>query len=227
MKRLFLSLALGLFMLLGTIGSLPEAKAGPAYQFELTTAAITGPVTLVPEQTVLVTATGFAPNERAAIYFQPAGTAAPGNRRTAVNETANVNGQLAITVTIPSGSPQGSVTMRAINAAGTVSSTYAATLNPLVKLSAARGAAGTRINVQGLSFATSEAFTVTFTNVATGTVGQDCIGSGHTVSRTLQSGSSTNSIGGFSFEATIPSVAAGTYQVVAVGTTSAVCTTGS
>jgi hypothetical protein len=222
MRKVLISFALSLFMLAGVIGTLPEAKAVPARDFVVTTAVITAPVTVQPTQQYVITATGFQANERAELYFQKVGEAAPGIKLTPPNTTADGTGQLVFTATIPDRFPQGAAWIRAKNVSGSLNQTATTTLNPYLKLDTASGAIGSPLSGRGLSFAASEVYTVTFTDDATGAASADCVGGGATEQETLQVATTTN-IGSFVFNSSVPDVPPGTYKVVAVGAISQIC----
>jgi len=96
-----------------------------------------------------------------------------------------------------------------------------ATLNPVLLVSSGQGSAGAAIRVQGFGFDAVESYTVTFTS-AYSTSQATCITPGAVVSTTLVTGT-TSTVGSFNSNATIPSVADGTYYLAGVGQSSAVC----
>jgi hypothetical protein len=225
-KKLLFTMLVALALVSGALVSLPGVtQAQPAYDFEVTSPAITGPVTIQPFQAFVVTATGFSPGESGEIYLQRSGQAAPGTRLTAANATANGSGALTHTVTLPSNIPYGSVYLRARNAQLSVNAIYTATVNPAIVLSISSGAPGSAVTIRGFGFAASEAYTVTFVSEVDDTrITAGCVATTTTVTEVLKVGSTTSATGGFSFNTTVPSVDPDTYKIVAVGHTSAVCT---
>lgn len=187
-------------------------EAAPLTDFTVTAPAVTGTVNISPRTTYLFTATGFAPS--ASITFK-IGT------RTMGTGVANGSGTLARSLEVPLvNSTFGAKTITA-EATNGDSATYAASIVPVISLSVVQGSAGASIKIGGDGFSAGEVVTVTFASAAsiTSTL---CVQSGSAVSTTLGTPTS-NSGGSITLDATVPAVAAGSYSVVAIGTSSSTC----
>ncbi|MCP4709974.1 MAG: hypothetical protein GY869_15225 [Planctomycetes bacterium] len=187
--------------------------ARPVQQFEVTTAEVTGPVTLLPQATYLFTATGFDASE--IVNIKMAGVRIANGR-------ANGSGVFTANAKIPTGVVQGLVTVEAVDRLNQQIQSYDAILNPAISLSSASGEKGSPLEVDGFAFGASE--TVTFTFVTTADSGAaDCIGAGSPVSTTLGAIRSRLNGNVSLLNISVPSVPPGTYHVVAIGSDSRVC----
>ena len=215
LQKLIVTITIAVLLAAGAYATLPagDVSAKPEADFTVTAPEITGTTTLYPSQNYVLTATGYGAGELVELLIN-------GTRLS--RGAANGSGQYTATVKIPNTIPYTTnVTMKSRGATG-VEATYTAAIKPGLVLSVVRGAAGNSFPVQGFSFGRGETYTVTFVS-AYDLEDSDCIDDEAVVSTTLKTGTTTQ-IGSFSFVATVPSVPAGTYYVVAVGSSSAVCT---
>jgi hypothetical protein len=211
-KKLLTTLILALGMITGALWMLPEVQAQPAQQFEVTAAAITGPVTIKPIETHVFTASGFAAGETVEIQL---------NNVRMARGPANGSGVFTSSIQIPRSILFGNVTVKAKNDNNSANSSYTASLKPALVTSAASGTAGAPLNVSGYGFSNGEVYTVTFTNQVD-TLQATCVATTATVTASLGGGTVTK-VGSFSLDSTVPSVPPGTYYVVAHGSGSVTC----
>jgi hypothetical protein len=210
MKKLVVSVLIAVFLLAGALGLLPRNSQA---QFEVTTIVLSASsATVLPAQSYVLTATGFAAAEQVEFLINDI-------RLGRVN--ASGAGVATSTVRVPTDLPKGTVTFKAKNADGSSIDTQTATLNPGLVVSAASGSAGSEVRVQGFAFSVQETYALTFTNEYSAT-SPTCVETGSTVSSTLESGTASK-IGSFNETVEIPAVAAGTYYIVGRGATSGVC----
>lgn len=202
MKKLFVTLLLPFVFAAVVWLGFPEYRA--LASFTIATPTITGTTTILPLQTYVLTATGFAPKDKLVLGFHNSviGTG-----------IAGAQGGLTFTARIPGNVVFGHYTMTVRNQAN-VSATYPITLAPGLGASVAYGYPGSLIRLEGLGFTAMETVTLVLNNSG------DCLTPVHTFGTTRASPT-----GSFGLNVTLPLTATAgvTYSLASSGITSTVC----
>ena len=186
------------------IGQSSKTSAGSKYIFYPPTLAL-APLSGSTTTTLTATAYGFQGNENASLYWNT-------NKKPLATGTADINGRIAFTFTVPAKSKAGSYPLKIVGSTSKVAATNTFTVVPAAtSLSPVSGPVGVSVRVSGQGYQSGEQVTISWNYTGPGT--------GTTVA-TVTAGVS----GLIDATFAVPTASPGAYPVAAVGSLSKIVT---